>query len=59
MSKGKGGKGGLGVYGGLKNKATSSDNTGVKDQKSYPSVGSSERRSGTAPTPSSLGPRKA
>lgn len=57
--KKKSGKAGLGVHSGLTNKATSSANTGVKDQKDYPKVGESERRRETAATPASLGPRKA
>ncbi len=58
MAKKKGGKGGLGVFEGMRNKHNSSDSTGVKDQKEYPSVDSFSKRSETAATPASLEGRK-
>jgi hypothetical protein len=52
--------GGLGVFD-MEARATDSSNIGVKYFGNYPSVDRTEsaKRSSTAPTPSSLGPRKA
>lgn len=56
---GKKGGGGLGVFTGMKDQSTKSDNTGVKQFGSYGSVNSAATRGTTAPTPDTLGPRKA
>ncbi len=57
--KGASGDGTLGVFSGMKDKSTKSDHTGVKQFGSYKGVDGAATRGTTAPTPSTLGPRKA